>query len=181
MNEKQLEEYIRSFGKDILRFCRITTGNREDGEELYQDTMLILLEKQKTLDAQQDVKSYALSIALKLWKNRKKKRLRRLRLVPQESLEALAEQGIHPASQAQDAPEAVVLREDLVRSVRLLVEELPDKYRLPLQLYYAADLPVKSVAKVLKLPENTVKSRLLRGKEILRRRLEAMEDDRSGI
>ena len=60
-------------GRDILRFCRLTTGDRETGDELYQDTMLILLEKGARLDPVQNTKSYALSVAILLWKNKKRK------------------------------------------------------------------------------------------------------------
>ena len=59
-------------GKDILRFCRMLSGNTEDGDELYQDTMLTLSEKLKKLDAKQNVKNYALSVSIMLWKNKNK-------------------------------------------------------------------------------------------------------------
>lgn len=178
MNETQLEECIRAYGKDILRFCRITAGNTEDGDELYQDTMLLLLEKQEKLEPRQEVKGYALSIALKLWKNRRRKQFRRQRLVPQDSLEELAEQGRQLGGDINTSPEEAVLRDDLAQMVRRLVEQLPDKYRLPLQLFYSADLPIRSIATVLSLPENTVKSRLHRGKEMVYQELEAMGYDR---
>ncbi len=42
--------------KDILRFCRMNAGSTERGNELYQDTMVKLLEKQKKLDAAQNIK-----------------------------------------------------------------------------------------------------------------------------
>ena len=98
MNEQQMEQLVQCWGKDLLRFCRITTGNREDGDELYQDTMLMLLEKRDRLDVRQNAKAYAAGMALKLWKGRKRKFARRLRLVPQESLEDLSEQGIQPGT-----------------------------------------------------------------------------------
>ena len=60
-------------GKDILRFCRMTCGDRESGDELYQDTMLKLLGKRQELDSGQNVRSYALSISILLWKNKKRK------------------------------------------------------------------------------------------------------------
>lgn len=179
MNEYQMEQMIHSFGKDILRFCRITAGNREDGDELYQDTMLTLLEKLDRLDECQNIKNYALSVALKLWKGKKRKFARRHRIVPQESLESLVEQGIQTGVDATGSPEDILLHQAQVLVVRRLVQQLPETYRLPIQLYYSAGLSVSAVAEVLKLPENTVKSRLHRGKKMIRTRLEAMEYERS--
>ena len=47
MNNDEFERFVLKFGKDILRFCRMTAGDAENGDELYQDTMLKLLEKKK--------------------------------------------------------------------------------------------------------------------------------------
>lgn len=174
MNEQQMDQLVQIHGKDILRFCRITTGNVEEGNDLYQDTMLILLEKRNQLDTAQNVKAYAVSTALKLWKNRKRKLVRRLHLVPQESLEGLNEQGIHPGEEGT-SPEEILIRKNQIQTVRHLVEQLPEKYRLPVQLFYSADLPISAIAQILKLPENTVKSRLHRAKEKIRRELEETE------
>lgn len=179
MNEMQMEQIIRLCGRDVLRFCRITTGSAEEGDELYQDTMLTLLEKGSTLDPDQNIKSYAISIALKLWKNRRRKWLRRLRLVPQESLEDLAEQGIQPAG--EPSPEEQFQRKTQILLVRRLVGELPEKYRLPIQLYYSADLPVSAIADILGLPENTVKSRLRRARKTIREKLEEMDYEGTAV
>jgi DNA-directed RNA polymerase specialized sigma24 family protein len=50
---------------------------KERGNELYQDTMVKLLEKQKKLDAAQNIKSYAMQTAILLWKARKIRRRNR--------------------------------------------------------------------------------------------------------
>lgn len=46
-----------------------------------------------SLDTNQSVKSYALSISILLWKNKKKKLARRFHIIPTESLEQLEEDG----------------------------------------------------------------------------------------
>lgn len=73
MNNHEFEQFVLKFGKDILRFCRMTAEDTENGDELYQDTMLKLLEKKKLLNSEQNTKSYALSTSIYLWKNKKKK------------------------------------------------------------------------------------------------------------
>ena len=179
MEQEQLAQIITAYGPDILRFCRITAGNSAEGDELYQDTMLILLEKRNILDASQNVKSYAISTAVKLWKNRKRKIARRLRLVPQESLEELTRRGIQTGETA--SPEDSLLQKSQAKALQEMICQLPQRYRLPLQLHYSADLPVKEIAKLMKLPESTVKTRLRRAKEQLRQKLEEMDYDRTAI
>ena len=71
MDKHEFEQFVTEHGKDILRFCRMNAGSTERGNELYQDTMVKLLEKQKKLDAAQNIKSYAMQTAILLWKARK--------------------------------------------------------------------------------------------------------------
>ena len=175
MEKERLAQIIAAYGSDILRFCRITAGNRAEGDELYQDTMLILLERRSDLDGSQNVKSYAISAAVKLWKNKQRKVARRLRLVPQESLEELTHRGILSGETA--SPEESLLQKSQTEILREMIRQLPEKYRLPLQLYYSADLTVREIAKLMKLPESTVKTRLRRAKEQLRQKLEEADYD----
>jgi len=179
MEKARLAQIIAAYGSDILRFCRITAGSSAEGDELYQDTMLTLLEKRNGLDESQNGKSYAISVAVKLWKNRQRKTARRLRLVPQESLEELTQRGIQPGETA--SPEEALFRKNQAEILREMIRQLPEKYRLPLHLHYSADLPVKEIARLMKLPESTVKTRLRRAKEQLRQKLEEMDYDRTTL
>ena len=53
-----------------------------------------------------------------------------------------------------------------------LLEVLPEDSRLIFQLYFGEQFTTKEIAKILGMKENTVKSRLHRGKETLREELE---------
>jgi RNA polymerase sigma-70 factor, ECF subfamily len=57
------------------------------------------------------------------------------------------------------------------RAVRRAVLVLPPKYRETLILFYFHEMDVPATARSLGLPEGTVKARLTRGREMLRRRL----------
>ena len=48
---------------------------------------------------------------------------------------------------------------------------LSDKYQIPLVLYYMEEQSVTEIAKVMKLPKGTVKSRLYKARIILKERL----------
>ena len=93
MNNDEFERFVRASGKDILRFCRMTAKDVENGDELYQDTMLKLLERKKQLDSAQNTKSYALSTSIYLWKNKKKKYANRMRLLPIDSMDEMSDEG----------------------------------------------------------------------------------------
>jgi RNA polymerase sigma-70 factor, ECF subfamily len=61
--------------------------------------------------------------------------------------------------------------EDRDRTVRRAVYALPPKYRDALLLFHFHEMDVPAAASSLGLPEGTVKARLSRGREILRRKL----------
>ena len=57
--------------------------------------------------------------------------------------------------------------------VQKMVRDLPEKYRMVIELFYSADLKISEIAVCLQVSENTVKSRLRRAKMILKKKLEA--------
>ena len=56
---------------------------------------------------------------------------------------------------------------DLIKEVLAL----PEKYRIPIHLFYYEDYSIKQIATVLDMPEATVKIRLKRGREKLKKSL----------
>ncbi len=179
MNHDEFERFVLKFGKDILRFCRMTAGDAENGDELYQDTMLKLLEKKKRLDSMQNTKSYALSTSIYLWKNKKKKYANRMRLVPIESMDEMSDAGYGFTDYDNEvSPEHIVLKQNEIEMIRGFVTALPEKYRIPIYLYYSADMQINEVSKILGLPEGTVKSRMRKAKKQLKEKLEAIGYDR---
>lgn len=179
MNNDEFEQFVLKFGKDILRFCRMTAGDAENGDELYQDTMLKLLEKRNRLDSTQNTKSYALSTSIYLWKNKKKKYANRMRLVPTDSMEEMSDEGYEISGHDKEAsPEHIVLQQNEVDMIQGLVASLPEKYRIPIYLYYSADMQINELSEILGLPEGTVKSRMRKAKKQLKEKLEAIGYDR---
>jgi len=79
-------------------------------------------------------------------------------------LEEIAE----PASPANQYEEMAEHRRS--EAVRRAVLALPLRYREPLVLYYFHEMDVGAAARTMGLPEGTVKARLARGRELLRKR-----------
>ena len=87
MKKEELEQFILKYGETLMKFCKITTNDSELAWELYQDTMLRLVEHYKKLDMSENVKAWAISTAINLWKNRKRKYAWRKRIAKKESYE----------------------------------------------------------------------------------------------
>lgn len=179
MDITEFEKFVLENGKDILRFCRITAGNNENGDELYQDTLLKLIEKLKKLDYTQNIKSYALSVSILLWKNKKKKYSVRKRIVPIKSLEECIDNGEQfEIEMYEKSAEQEVLSRFEQENIRAFVAALPEKYRLPIYLEYSANMKMSEIAECLHIPISTVKTRIRRAKQILKEQLEATGYDK---
>jgi RNA polymerase sigma-70 factor (ECF subfamily) len=179
MSKNEFEQFVLDNGKDILRFCRMTAGSEDGGNELYQDTILKLLEKCRTLDAQQNVKAYALSVCILLWKNKKKKYAIRNRIAKFMSLDQMQDEDGTVLEYLNTAPlEEGIMDQEQVALVRKFVAELPEKYRIPLYLNYSADMKASEIAGVLGIPLGTAKSRIRTAKAQVKEKLEALEYDR---
>lgn len=175
MNEIQLEQCIKEYGKDIYAFCSQLTRNLQETEDLYQDTFLKAVELGARIDFEQNPRSYLVSIALRIWKNRRRKYAWRKRIAETEQLtEETAE---HKGPGQEFSPEDAVLKQELRTQVQEAVAGLEDKYRVPVYLYYTLQLSVEQIAKIMNLPQGTVKSRLYKARKLLKQKLEGVLDE----
>lgn len=79
----------------------------------------------------------------------------------------------HYADLGDTLPE-IASRDNPYLSVEIgdAVNRLPEKIRLTVILYYVEDYSVKEIKSILKIPEGTVKSRLNKGRNLLREYLD---------
>jgi RNA polymerase sigma-70 factor (ECF subfamily) len=175
MTRKEFEEMLESMGNDIYSFCLQLTRSKDEAEELYQETMLTALEKYRKIDRRGNPKSFMLGITIGLWKNRRRRFARRKRICPQTSLDEQLEVVYNEG--AGSSPEEEFFRQETVNMVRRLTEELPDRLRIPVYLFYSRELSIEEIAEAMNIPKGTVKSRLYKARMILKSGLEAEENE----
>lgn len=69
------------------------------------------------------------------------------------------------------SPQQIYESQELSRAINQNISALPEKYRAVVILKYINDLTFEEIAKIIGEPENTVKTRLYRGRELLRKDL----------
>ncbi|HVN77842.1 MAG TPA: sigma-70 family RNA polymerase sigma factor [Terriglobia bacterium] len=70
------------------------------------------------------------------------------------------------------APDGGLEKRDRDGVIRRAVLTLPSKYREPLVLYYFHNMDISAAARSLGMAEGTLKARLFRGREVLRKKLQ---------
>ena len=168
MNKQLLEHYIEAYGTDIYSFCIRLTQNREQAEELYQDTFLAMCEKEDWKE-EGNVKSYLLGITIKLWQNRKRKFAWRKRIAAEIPLSK--EQGLEAFSADENLEQHMVSKEEQ-EAVWKAVYKLPEQLRIVILLYYMEDFKVAEIAEKLSFSISNVKSKLMRARRYLKQELE---------
>lgn len=172
MTREELTECINEHGKEVYSFCKWLTCSGQEADELYQDTWLLVVQRQEGLDAAGNVKSYCLSVALRLWKNRKRKYAWRQRIAGTQEWMPLDSALLDAAS--AESPEEQLLHGERKRLIREAVDELPQRWRTIVLLFYMEDQSIDQIARITGIPAGTVKSRLHHARRALRQKLKDM-------
>ena len=168
MNAKELEECIDDFGTDIYRFCLKLCADKADAEDLYQQTFLKALEMQWTLDWEKNPKALFFSLAHNLWKSDRRKQARRNTIAPRSNFDEEGEMVLH----SEESIEESYLQIELLAEVDQIIQTLPEKFKVPLILFYLSDCSIEQIAAIIRKPPGTVKSRLFKGRSLIKKRLE---------
>ncbi|MCL2361789.1 MAG: RNA polymerase sigma factor [Defluviitaleaceae bacterium] len=169
MDALEFEKMLKTHEKDIFSFCLYLAQDSHKAADLYQESLLTAFEKRDKIIPDNNPKALIFSIAIGKWRNIRRKESRRQIIAPGLSLEdnvavLAAPAEINPESQALSQYEKSVIRENLAT--------MDDKFRIPLILLYFDDWDLKSIAQALKLPVGTVKSRLHKGRSLIKKALE---------
>ena len=144
----QAARLMQTYGDSILRMAYSYLHNISDAEEVLQDTLIQFLKTMPELTNAGQEKAWLLRVAGNLAKNRIKYNSVR---ETDELNETLAAEGREDLSFVWDA-----------------VKQLPDKYRLPVHLFYHEGYSTKEIADIIGRKESTIRSDLRRGREQLK-------------
>lgn len=169
MNVSEMESLIEQHGTPIYRFCHKLAMTKPDTDDLYQQTFLKALEMQDQIHLDQNPKSFLMGLAISIWKNNVRKYARRQRIVPTVSMDEREYLSISSELNLED----MTLTNELHTVIRQITQELHEKFRIPIILYYTEELSIEQIAKILRVPQGTIKSRLYKGRLLIKKGLEA--------
>jgi RNA polymerase sigma factor (sigma-70 family) len=158
-DEAAFEALVNLHGPMVLGLCRRVLRDPRDIEDAFQATFLILVRKAPTIRDPGLLSNWLYGVAYRVARRARSQTLRRRdREMAVENLDAPA-----PVQNADAYGLGPVLDQELNR--------LPRKYRTALVLCYLEGHTHDQAAEELECPVGTVRSRLARGRDLLRRRL----------
>jgi RNA polymerase sigma-70 factor (ECF subfamily) len=157
----------------LVRYLARLVGDRDQGEELAQEAFVRLWLASRRYREEGRFEAYLYSIGTRLARSRERRRRVRLGALRSGKLAIFGwlgrAGGTEPADEA-DAGQRL-LRREAGSQVALAVAELPLVFRAPLILAALEERPVAEIAQLLGLRPATVKTRLFRARERLRKSL----------
>lgn len=146
----------------VVRYLARLTGSRDRAEDLAQETFLRLFRSADGYAEQGFLRAYLYRIATNLVRSEERRENRWRLLLPFVPLRGHDE----PA-----APSGL-LRRELHREVSSALAALPMRFRVPLVLHEIEGWAYADIARELGCREGTVKSRIHRGRQQLKQKLE---------
>ncbi len=148
-----LEKFITENIDNAYRFALLYTKNREDAEDVVNESVIKALCAVKSLKNPQNMKTWFYKIIINTAYTYQKKKKREL---PSEI-----------------PPDTASANDDYLRvTLGGVLEKLSEEQRTIIVLRFFEDMKISSIAKLLSVNENTAKTRLYRAVEALRREYE---------
>ena len=76
-----------------------------------------------------------------------------------------------------ETPERLALRNSAKEAVRAAIKELPERFRVCVDMFFFYDRSYQEIEAITGIPVNTIKSHVFRAKILLREKLEALFDN----
>lgn len=146
-----LEHIVREHADMVLRLAMANTGNRMDAEDVFQEVFIRLMRSIEKIENEDHLRHWLIRVTINRCKSVYSSASRKREL----TVESLPETADSSNNEDMDTPVIDAL------------QELPEKYRTPLHLFYFEELSISEISKALESSEGTIKSQLSRGRKML--------------
>ena len=164
------ENIVNAYKNQIYTLCYRHLGNNSDAEDAAQDAFLKAFVHIQTFNPNLKFSSWLYRIATNVCIDRLRKKKPDFYLDKEiEGSDGLDYYSQIPSS--EKTPEVQTLIHETQDQVQNAISKLPEKYRTAIILKYINNLSLQEICEVMELPIATVKTRIHRGREELKKRL----------
>jgi RNA polymerase sigma-70 factor (ECF subfamily) len=170
-DRRAFAELVELYKDKIYHLGYRMLNQKQEAEDVVQETFLRVYMNLERYDENQKFSTWIYRIATNLCIDRLRKRK------PNYSIDAEMSDNdgtdwhaILPSDEA--GPEDELILSETQQNIRNTIQSLPDKYRTVVVLRYLHDMSLQEISDVLDMPVTTVKTRVHRGREFLRKKLE---------
>ncbi|MBI3650975.1 MAG: sigma-70 family RNA polymerase sigma factor [Acidobacteria bacterium] len=171
------DELVAHFERPVFSICYRLLNDAEDARDAAQETFLKIYRGLAHFRGESGLKTWIYRIAInqamnqqRWWKRRRREETLSLDLKRHDSELTLG----HTLEGTGASPETLAIDNERERRLLHALAEIKTEYRVALMLREIEELSYDEIAATLEISIGTVKSRIARGREELRRRMKAV-------
>lgn len=161
IQNENIEVIIQRYKGTVFSVALSYTNNKADAEDIFQEVFIAYFKSKPQFNDEEHRKAWiirtTINFSLKVVENTYRKRT--------VALDEMDEGSFQFESKEENA-------------LYIALQELPEKYRIVLQLFYFEDMSIDDICKTLKLSKSNVKVQLMRGRSMMKKRLREEEEYR---
>ena len=148
-----VEQVLKTYKDSLFRTAFCIVRNPSDAQDVVSDVLLKYMDSRKDFENEEHLKAWLIRATVNRSRDMMTAFWRRKQTVWDESILEI------PAAEPEDR--------ELIESVL----RLPERYREAIYLYYYEDYSVVEIASMLKVTQSAIKTRLQRGRAMLKEEL----------
>lgn len=147
ISNQEFDDIFIKYSDMVTRLCILNLRNTTDAKNCFQNVFIKLFQSEKDFENDEHIKAWLIRVTLNECKNYQK-----LFYKPMINID-----------------EVIVVKKQEELVLLPIVLKLPLKYKNVLYLHYYEGYKTSEIASMLNMNENTIKSHLKRGRELLRK------------
>ncbi len=165
-------DLVELYKDKIFHLAYRMLNNTHEAEDAVQETFLRVYMNLDRYDENQKFSTWIFRIGTNLCIDRLRKRKKKTYSLDAEMPDGEGNDFYSMLPGHEDTPEKQVILSETQQQIRKAIDTLPEKYKSVVILRYLHDLSLQEIGEVLDMPVTTVKTRVHRGREYLRKKLE---------
>lgn len=164
-----VEALVAQFLPMVFRICWSLLRNHQDAEDAVQECFLRVLKFRNRMNQIRNPKTWLARVA---WTTALDRRSGRAMVRGASAAEAfLGEEFLAQLASSQLSVEQEIANRQMQELLEKLIAGLPDPLRLPLELSTVQELNSAEIAEIMNIPAESVRTRLMRARQILKTKL----------
>ena len=168
MKEISFRNDVLPLKNELYRLALRITLNREEAEDIVQDTLIKVWNKRDSWPQIDSIEAYSMTVCRNLALDRTRKAS-----FQQPSLDTVTTG--EPVTHTAD-PQERAIRRDQIALVRDIINALPEKQRSCIQLRDFEGKSYKEVAQVMQITEEQVKVNIFRARQTIKQKFQKLDE-----
>ncbi|ANY67105.1 RNA polymerase sigma factor SigW [Paenibacillus sp. BIHB 4019] len=170
-DQRAFAELVGLYQDKLFHMAYRMLSNRQEAEDVVQEAFMRVYRNLERYDETLKFSTWIYRIATNLCIDKLRKR-KPVYSLDAESTDHEGLDGYSMIPSDNRTPESETLLSETQRIIHQAIASLPPKYKTVMMLRYIEDLSLQEISEVMDIPVTTIKTRVHRGREFLRKKLE---------